>query len=63
MKVKQANQVVPGDKIEAADGIFTVVESRHGLNNTVCIRGTVAGVMTAWATYHAESTFDVITVH
>lgn len=63
MNKKPATLVAPGDKIEAAGGIFTVTDSRYGFNNTVCLRGTVAGRRTDWATYPDDVEFVVLTVH
>lgn len=63
MERKLATMVVPGDKIEASGGIFTVTEARRGLNNTVCLRGTVGGNQTDWASYPDDVEFLTLTVH
>lgn len=63
MICKQANQIVPGDKLEAVGGIFEVTDARHGIGDTVLLRGKVGDNPSEWTSYNATALFDVVTVH
>lgn len=63
VKTKTADQVVPGDKIEAASGVFVVTQAINGLGGAIHLRGTVGGVRTAWGCYDPDQRFEMVTVH
>jgi hypothetical protein len=59
---KYADEIRPGDKIEAVGGIFTVVRA-HVMGEKVSMIGVVGGVLSGWGTYDKTDKFTLVTVH
>lgn len=63
MARKLASELKPGDKLESAGGVLTVVRAHTLWPIVSVIAADSVGRLTPWTNYNAHDEFDTVTLH